>query len=233
MIYVFDIDGTLTSSRNKMNEDFKKWFWRWSTGKRVWMVTGSDRPKSLEQLGDMLNSFERVYQCAGNALYENGELIRKNDFTLPSDVQTYLDKVLHFSQYPIKTGKHFEYRQGSANFSTIGRNCTQEQRDEYYQWDKKYNERIKIVRDFNDKFKDVTIAVGGQISLDVMPVGKDKGQILDDIDSEFTFFGDHLFPGGNDFPILKRALEVDKFNDNKFYQVKDWNHTWEILKTLT
>jgi len=232
MIYIFDIDGTLTPSRNLMNEQFKEWFSSWSEDKRVWMVTGSDRDKSLEQLGELLNSFERVYQCAGNAVYEKGKLKYKNDYTMSKEVKDYLDKVLKESKYPIKTGKHFEHRQGSANFSTIGRNCTQEERDQYYDWDKNSQERIGIVRDFNSRFKDVSIAVGGQISLDVMPVGNDKGQILDDIDDNFTFFGDHLFPGGNDFPILEKALKNNFFNDNKFYQVKDWKHTWNILKTI-
>lgn len=233
MIFIFDIDGTLTPSRNLMDEKFKKWFERWSFGKTIWLVTGSDRSKSVEQLGNLINSFQRVYQCAGNALYEYGKLVRKNDFILSDEIQVYLDNVLKNSSYPIRTGKHFEYRQGSANFSTIGRNCTQKQRDEYYQWDKNSKERIKIVNEFNSIFDNVSIAVGGQISLDIMPVGKDKGQIVDDIPDNFTFFGDHLFPGGNDFPILKRALEINKFNDNKFYQVNDWNHTWEILKTLS
>ena len=162
MIYIFDIDGTLTPSRNPMDIKFKEWFTHWSKNKRVWMVTGSDR----------------------------------------------------------------------SNFSTIGRNCTQEQRDEYYSWDRENKEREKIVKDFNEIFQDVTIAVGGQISLDVMPVDRDKGQILNDITSPFTFFGDHLFPGGNDFPILKKALEEKKFNDNKFYHVDNWQHTWEILKLI-
>ena len=232
MIYIFDIDGTLTPSRNPMDSKFKEWFTDWSSNKRVWMVTGSDRSKSLEQLGELLNTFERVYQCAGNAVYKKGKLVYKNDYTMSKEVKVYLDKVLKESKYPIKTGKHFEYRQGSANFSTIGRNCTQEQRDEYYSWDRKNKEREKIVKDFNEIFQDVTIAVGGQISLDVMPVNRDKGQILNDITSPFTFFGDHLFPGGNDFPILKKALEEKKFNDNKFYHVDNWQHTWEILKLI-
>lgn len=233
MIFIFDIDGTLTPSRNPINPDFKVIFENWMKGKQVWLITGSDRPKTVEQLGeDLLSKFERVYQCAGNVLYKGNELVYEREFKLPIEVEHFLNGVLESSTYPIKTGKHFEQRKGSVNFSTIGRNCTQEQRDAYYEWDKVNKERATIVKNFNDRFKDIDISVGGQISMDVLPIGRDKGQILDDINEPFTFFGDHLFPGGNDFPILREALLQDKFNNSKFYQVQDWIHTALILTDL-
>ena len=34
MIYIFDIDGTLTPSRNKMDEDFKKLFQSFKTSRK-------------------------------------------------------------------------------------------------------------------------------------------------------------------------------------------------------
>ena len=233
MIYIFDIDGTLTPSRNPINPDFKNIFESWIKGKRVWLITGSDRPKTVEQLGEnLLSKFERVYQCAGNVLYKGSDLIYEKEFYLPVEVEEYLNGVLESSPYPIKTGRHFEQRKGSVNFSTIGRNCTQEERDNYYEWDKVNKERATIVKNFNDRFKELNISVGGQISMDILPAENDKGQIVKDIDGPFTFFGDHLFPGGNDFPMIREALLQDKFNDSKFYKTQDWIHTALLLTKI-
>lgn len=233
MIYIFDIDGTLTPSRNPINSDFKIIFENWMKGKQVWLITGSDRSKSLEQLGEnLLSKFDRVYQVSGNVLYENGKLVYKKEFHLPFAVEEYLNGVLESSLYHTKTGNHIEHRVGSVNFSTVGRNCTQKQRDAYYKWDIINKERATIVKNFNDRFEDLNASKGGQISIDILPKGRDKGQIVKDIKEPFTYFGDHLAPGGNDFPILREALLQDKFNKSKFYQVQDWIHTALILTDL-
>ena len=46
--YIFDIDGTLTPSRLPIDEDFKKWFLEWCKNKNVYLVTGSDKDKTIE-----------------------------------------------------------------------------------------------------------------------------------------------------------------------------------------
>lgn len=233
MIYIFDIDGTLTPYRKPINPEFKIIFENWIKNKRVWLITGSDRPKTVKQLGEeLLSKFDRVYQCSGNVLYKGNELIYEREFNLPIEVKQYLDSVLESSINPIKAGRHFEQREGSVNFSTVGQNCTQEQRDAYFKWDKVNKERASIVKNFNDRFDNLNAAIGGQISMDIHPKGRDKGQIVIDIDEPFTFFGDHLFPGGNDFPIIREALLQDKFNNSKFYKVKDWLHTALLLTEI-
>ena len=49
--FLFDIDGTLTPSRSKIDEQFKKFFMEWMDGKSVYLVTGSDKEKTIEQIG--------------------------------------------------------------------------------------------------------------------------------------------------------------------------------------
>ena len=48
MIYIFDIDGTLTPSRNPINPVFKTFFQHFVKNNRVWLVTGSDKDKTIE-----------------------------------------------------------------------------------------------------------------------------------------------------------------------------------------
>ena len=60
MIYIFDIDGTLTESRQPASKEFLTFFTEWMKGKRIYLVTGSDYPKAQEQLSaDILNKINK------------------------------------------------------------------------------------------------------------------------------------------------------------------------------
>ena len=115
----------------------------------------------------------------------------------------------------------------ALNFSTVGRDITQAQREEYYEWDKIQGERKNICDNFNRLFnKHFYACVGGKISIDIQKQGEDKSQIyhyLSDHDRKI-FFGDKCEPGGNDY-ALANLCEV-KFN------VDNWRETWDILTNL-
>ena len=54
--YLFDVDGTLTPSRGVMDSDFQRLFIRFlsrerKAGNKVFFVTGSDKDKTIEQVG--------------------------------------------------------------------------------------------------------------------------------------------------------------------------------------
>ena len=48
--FIFDVDGTLTPSRGKIDNDFKKFFVEFCMNNNVYLVTGSDKPKTVEQI---------------------------------------------------------------------------------------------------------------------------------------------------------------------------------------
>ena len=50
--YIFDIDGTLTPSRLPINKNFEIFFINWMKEKNVYLVTGSDKEKTIEQIED-------------------------------------------------------------------------------------------------------------------------------------------------------------------------------------
>ena len=87
--FLFDIDGTLTLSRSAININFKKFFLNWMENKTVYLVTGSDKEKTIEQIGiEIWNRVKKSYQSCGNAVYENGKLIKKIDFTLDKKLKS-------------------------------------------------------------------------------------------------------------------------------------------------
>lgn len=232
MIYIFDIDGTLTPSRNVIDPKFKTFFEYFIKKNKVWLITGSDKDKTVEQIGhNIWGGVDRVYQCSGNVKYEKGELVRKNDWTAPEYLLELLNKFLEDSKYEYRYGKHIEQRTGMVNFSTVGRKCNQHQRDQYFIWDERHKEREAFAWEIRNRYPWLDATVGGEISIDIYRKGEDKGQILSEFDSPFIFFGDRLQPGGNDYAVKRAAIKQGREN-GEFIEVKSWKDTFKFLSSI-
>ncbi len=235
MIYLFDIDGTLTPSRLRIDPEFEQFFLQWMKDKEVIFVTGSDKEKTIEQVGEKIwTNASRIYQSCGNAVYQGGYLIHKNQFDLDPELKKLLLEFIMLSDCPKQFDNHIEERIGLINFSTIGRSCPQEAREEYYKWDIQVKERETFCNKIEERFPELEATIGGQISIDIYPKGQNKAQVLEDlVGDHITFFGDKCEPGGNDYPIV---AELEKqFEENNrhsvVHRVKDYKDTWNILKT--
>ena len=229
MIYIFDVDGTLTPSRGLINPVFKTFFQAFVKKNRVWLISGSDRDKTIEQVGfDIWGSVDRCYQNSGNQLYIKDKLEYQYEFNLPIQCEGLLEIFLEKSKYPHRYGNHIEKRDGAVNFSTIGRNCTQEQREHYDIWEKEHQERKEFAWEIKERYPWLDAVVGGEISIDIYELDKDKGQIVKDIKGKFEFFGDRLKPGGNDWPV-ERQLIAQKRKGCKTHAVKTWRDTERLL----
>ena len=232
MNYIFDIDGTLTPSRLPIDPEFEKFFLEWMKDKKVYFVTGSDKDKTIEQIGETIwNNATRVYQSCGNAVYEGGKLIRQSDFKMDTELQRLLYTFLATSDWKHHHGNHIEERIGLVNYSTIGRNCDQSSRSAYYDWDQLQGERQLFCKIIENTFPHLEASIGGEISIDIYPKGQNKAQVLSDFDGPITFFGDRCEPGGNDYPIVCRIDEVESYlYKSVIHSVKDYKETWNILK---
>ena len=68
--FIFDVDGTLTESRQQIDFKFMCFMIKFCCTYDVYLVTGSDRAKTVEQLGlDIYNRSIRVYNCSGADVY--------------------------------------------------------------------------------------------------------------------------------------------------------------------
>lgn len=229
-VFVFDVDGTLTPSRGTIDLEFKQFFNKFCREKVVWLVTGSDKPKTIEQLGeDTYNLCHTVYNCNGNDVWQSKKHIRTNEWRLPDTAREWLTDHLTNSAFPLRTGLHFEHRPGMCNFSIVGRNANQEQRKKYRKWDMEVEERDYIAHNFNLVFPDLEAKIGGETGIDIAPKGFDKTQILKDLkeNSQVHFFGDSMHVGGNDEPLAKSIIDQEL---GICYNIKNWENTWEILK---
>ena len=224
--FVFDVDGTLTPSRGKIDKEFAAWFEHFATHNACYLVTGSDKMKTVEQIGlSIYNLAMRVYNCNGNDVWEQDRNVHQNEWILEETPHTFLAQCLTESKFSLRTGQHFEHRPGMVNFSVVGRGADKDQRAQYVSYDTKNAERYKIAQSFNIMFPNLEAKVGGETGIDISPKGFDKSQIVKDFDSNDTliFFGDAMQLGGNDEPLAN----ANKKGCN--YHVKHWKDTWRIL----
>lgn len=198
----------------------------------MYLVTGSDREKTLEQVTPgIYNLSKRVYNCSGSDVYEGDLNVYRDDWELPKDVERHLENELLFSKFPVRNGIHIEHRPGGVNFSILGRGSTCfVEREEYIKWDAQTNERKEIARRLKLKFPELEVNIGGQTGLDLGAPGSNKSQILRDfrLGEEIVFFGDMMEEGENDYALAKAVKEMG----GKAYQVKDHTDTRTRLEGI-
>ncbi len=230
--YIFDVDGTLTPSRKKMEHEFWAPFLIFCREHDVYLVTGSDREKTVEQVGlDIFYTSKRVYNCSGSDAYEKDKNVYRDNWELPKKVENFLMDELAYSCFPIRNGNHIERRPGGVNFSILGRDLDPMLgREEYIKWDKERLERQDIADRIRNQFPNLSVALGGQTGLDIGPLGSDKSQILRDFnqDDELHFFGDRMEEGGNDYSLAEAVKKMGGYP----HSVNNWKETRTILEGI-
>jgi len=243
-VFIFDVDGTLTPSRQPMTKEFQEFFSEWAKTNKFYLVTGSDISKLQEQMCMYDIEAERIFTCCGNEMWKpdphivniSAEQVYENKFELPPHLEIFLKVILDKSEYPHRYGNHIENRGSMVNFSIVGRDCTQEQREDFFKWDTEHKEREKIANIIKNKAKGIEAVIGGQISIDIYSEGNDKSQIMKHIQElepdveEYIFIGDRTEEGGNDYPL---AHLMNKKDNCSTFQTEGWEHTMQILENLS
>ena len=178
-IYIFDMDGTLTLSRQTMSKDFHKRFLPWLKTHIAYLAAGSNYEKVTEQLPpDIVTSFSGIYSSMGNVFHQKGTEIYKKEIFLEKEM---LKKLEYFRKNTLYDGKlygnYMELRPGMLNYSVLGRNCPFDERERYHKWDEVNGERAKIANEMNEKFPKYEFSLGGKISIDIVTKGCGKEQV--------------------------------------------------------
>eukprot|EP01061_Rhynchopus_euleeides_P005672 TRINITY_DN14882_c0_g1_i1.p2 TRINITY_DN14882_c0_g1~~TRINITY_DN14882_c0_g1_i1.p2 ORF type:complete len:253 (+),score=156.22 TRINITY_DN14882_c0_g1_i1:55-813(+) len=237
-LVLFDVDGTLTAARKKVTPDMLETLVELRKDYTIGLVGGSDLSKQKEQLGDnVLSLFDYVFAENGLHAFKQGELLFKQNLCLhlgEEKLRKFTRKILRMVadlEIPVQRGTFFELRNGMVNISPIGRNCSQEERDEFEKYDHEHKVRTAMVTELEKEFGKGTewnfkFSIGGQISFDAFPIGWDKTYCLRFVEKDFDkihFFGDKTYEGGNDFEIY-----VDDRTEG--HAVKTYTDTITYLK---
>tara|TARA_E500000178_G_scaffold349004_1_gene405099 strand:+ start:779 stop:1528 length:750 start_codon:yes stop_codon:yes gene_type:complete len=221
-ILLFDVDGTLTEPRKKIEYKTIKAIRRLKKVEnvKIGIVGGSNLEKQLEQLGqEILNLFDYVFSENGLVSFKNNELINKTSIAEhlgENNIKILINTAMYYMStidIPVKRGNFIEFRNGMINLSPVGRSCSQEEREQFYEYDKIHKVRENMIVYLKDKLKNLHLAfsIGGQISIDVYPKGWDKTYCLKFIENDFDkiyFYGDRTMEGGNDYEIFSDSRTI-------------------------
>jgi len=230
MIFLFDVDGTLTPPRRPMTEKMCATMRTLTGSSKVYLASGSDMKKIEEQVPhEILAQCGGIFPCSANQFYKGEELQYENQFIPEESLVHQLEKMIETSPYPLRTGNHIEYRPGMINFSIVGRDATLEQRSAYYKWDSKKQERKRMAVLLMATFPELDIKIGGEISIDIYPSGYDKSQAVRYLQEQYPeeiicFFGDRMDEHGNDYSAAQALGERDFL-----FPVRNCRRTQEIL----
>uniref|UniRef100_A0A0N4Z937 Phosphomannomutase n=1 Tax=Parastrongyloides trichosuri TaxID=131310 RepID=A0A0N4Z937_PARTI len=215
-IFLFDLDGTLTEPKRTIHPDHWE-FWKELSKNHTLGLVGSS---SINNIIKQMNvSEEELTSTFAYVFSENGLDGRINGLPIPKqsllkflgeekyeNLVNFVLKMFSEIKLPKKRSNFIDLRHGMVNISPIGRNCTYQDREEFMEYDKKHNIRNMIVNRLREEFQEYGLdyALGGQISIDIFPIGWDKRYCLNYLGNRFSqiyFFGDKTFPGGNDYGI--------------------------------
>jgi len=231
-IVLFDVDGTLTKPRNRVTQDITDLLSELKKRVHVGVVGGSDTKKIQEQLGEHVET-EVDYLFSENGLvgFQNGKQFHVQSLKAylgEERLKQFLNFTLSYLatlDIPIKRGTFIEFRNGMLNISPIGRNCTQEEREEFLKYDLEKKIRAKMVEELKKKFPDFGLrySIGGQISFDVFPEGWDKTYCLRFLEQfpNIFFYGDKTEEGENDYEIYS-SKRVKGFSVKGPEDTKKW-----------
>ena len=257
-IVLFDMDGTLTEPRGPFHTELLISFRKLSQYADIGILTGSDYNYIEDQLMKIIKFSEirfklHVLPRNGTKYYkppkypqEGLDLVSENnmaeelgDACLRGIFRTItkLQADACYSEIPL-TGHFVNYRGSMINWCPIGRNASPEQRAEFSEFDKRTGFREELLRKLNSILDlscpgKVNVALGGETSFDIYPVGWDKTYALRHFQNKTCWFvGDRCEPGGNDYEIYA-ALE----GDGRAFKTRDpiqtgWIINEEIIPKL-
>ena len=253
-IVLFDMDGTLTESRESFDskELADRLYALTNTGVEIGIITGSDEDYLRQQMGSFLDNSSCRYNthllpCNGTKYYKPPEFAT-GDFKLVSEVcmEEHLGKSdyrelmceLLYSQVdacqlgaPL-TGHFINCRGSMINWSPIGRNANSEHRKRFIELDRTKKIRFRVLEELKQMLdvkglsNKITIKLGGDTSFDIYPKGWDKTYGLRFFPNhEIWFVGDRCEKNGNDKEIFEACF-------GRSYKTKGPQNTVEIIDAI-
>ena len=226
-LFIFDLDGTLAPSKSVMDAEMAGILGQLlSTGKSVAVISGGALPQYEKQflngLAAPAEQLARVfifptcgaafYRHDGGAwrlVYEERLTEQERDKIFGAFMAAWRDA--EYANPARLYGEVLEYRGTQVTFSALGQ---QAPLAEKHAWDPTRAKRLKLQAAVVKYLPEFDVKLGGSTSLDVTRRGVDKAYGIARMEkhlgfkkSEMIFFGDAIFPGGNDYPVKLAGVD--------------------------
>ena len=253
-LFLFDMDGTLTPARKKMNYTVLSSLTQLQkSGWDIGIISGSDMDY-IEQQCDILFDLSPInprtihfLPCNGTKYYKNFKEVWEYDMTKElgeKSVRKLMETLINSQQtitsvyksIPL-TGNFIQMRGSVLNWCPIGRNANTRQRTQWIQLDDNNLIRENFLNDIKTKIdmKKITVKLGGETSFDIYPKGWNKTFPIEKIPftayNKIYFAGDRCFKNGNDEELFNY---LNNKKGCKAYQVNNPKETIDIINnTIT
>lgn len=237
--YLFDLDGTLTLSKQPIDEEMASLLRTLTLNCRVGIVTGG----KYEQIRDQV-----LAHLPTNTDWGHMVLFPVNAAAMyylqPKPVLVYchtldslqLDRITNALKaaalgfdvpWDGSYGTVIEFRGSQVTFSALGQNAPL---DKKKLWDPDRKKRISIAQTVEEALPEFQASVGGTTSVDVTLKGVDKTLSITSLTKlgipleSITYVGDALFEGGNDYVVVQTGVST--------HSVKDVEDTKSFIRTI-
>lgn len=249
-LYVFDLDDTLADSKTPMDQEMAGLIKQLLEKKKMAVIGGGKydlfKWQFVSQLkipGKLLENLY-LFPTSGNAFYRyksGWKNVYSHNLSKAEkkQIRTAFDEVLKEIKYkhPKKVyGEILEDRKSQMSFSPLGQEVVtilgKKGLHMKEEWRRKYDHvRHQIAQLLAKKLPNLEVRVGGITTIDITMKGIDKAYGVRQMErylkvkiKDMLFVGDAIFPGGNDYAVLKTGVD--------YMKVKGSGDTKKILKSI-
>jgi len=230
-IVAFDLDGTLTESKQSLAPDIAELLAKLSSVAKVAIISGGSYKQYEKQFLPFLSTIDLVKSnlfllpTSGSQCYEYDSNLSQwkivDEEPFPAEVKDRVlvafKEIIASGQYGIPTeswGEIIEDRGTQITLSALGQEAPIVEKQK---WDPNQQKRQKIKAELEKSLPEVNIGIGGTTSIDILPKGFNKAiglkRLLERLGyqpTDLLFVGDAIFPGGNDYSVFEAGIEIVK-----------------------
>ncbi len=228
-LIVFDLDGTLATSKQALDAEMSRLFIDLLTIRSVAVISGGDWPQFERQLlGQLpaLGRYENLYllPTSGTKFYRFENVwsqVYADDFSPDQRDRVMAALTIATKEAGLADetvwGEQIEDRGSQITFSGLGQEAAP---DVKASWDPDIGKRNRLKALLDKKLPDFAVRIGGSTSIDITKPGIDKAYGINKLAeisgctlSNILFIGDALYPGGNDAPVRDAGVATIAVDD--------------------
>jgi len=222
-LIAFDVDGTLSISRSKIDPEMTNLLQKLLVEKKVAIITGGNfsdiKKQVLDQIGlnsELNNNLILLPTNGGGLCIFDKEWKEISSHKLSAEkknkIKEAIKKVAANSEKTDDFGDRIQDREAEITYSALGEYAPIELKRA---WDPDFKKRIALQKDLERLLPEFEVKIGGTTSIDITSKGMDKAYGIKKLMENFKlnkedilFFGDAVYENGNDYPVFLMGVDT-------------------------
>ena len=222
-LIAFDVDGTLSQSRSKIDHEMADLLKKLLAKKQVAIITGGAfadiKKQILDEIGlnNELNKNLILLPTNGGGLWifdkewkelSSHKLTTEEKWKIVTAIKEVVDGKENINEF----GDKVQDRESEITYSALGEHAPVEFKKA---WDPDFKKRIALQQALEKMLPEFEVKIGGTTSIDITPRGMDKAygmnkaiKYLKINVEDILFFGDAVYENGNDYPVFLMGVDT-------------------------